>query len=153
MNKMQTKILQILYSISIFFLALTGFGQMPIFKRYYIADIPYLGWLAKFYVTNAVHCTAAIILLALTFYIIFDIIFRDNKALNITPSGYAKIAMLLVMIVTGILIMIKNFAGTPFSTNFIIVLDLVHIIFCMALLLYSLHTFLTKQKGIIHNFF
>ena len=33
------------YLISVFFLALSGFGQMPIFKRYYIADIPGLGWL------------------------------------------------------------------------------------------------------------
>ena len=31
---------------TVFFLTLTGFGQMPIFKRYYIADIPGLGWLA-----------------------------------------------------------------------------------------------------------
>jgi hypothetical protein len=149
---MQTKILQIIYSITIFFLALTGFGQMPIFKRYYVADIPYLEWLAKFYVTNAVHSTAAIILMTLTFYIIFDIVFRKNKTLNITPAGYAKIFMLFVMMVTGILIMIKNFTGTPFSVNFIIILDLVHIIFCMALLIYSLHTFLTKQKGIMSNF-
>ena len=31
------------YLITVFFLTLTGFGQMPIFKRYYIADIPGLG--------------------------------------------------------------------------------------------------------------
>ena len=33
------------YLTTVFFLTLTGFGQMPIFKRYYIADIPGLGWL------------------------------------------------------------------------------------------------------------
>ena len=37
------------------FLTLSGFGQMPIFKRYYIADIPGLGWLAKFYITHYIH--------------------------------------------------------------------------------------------------
>jgi len=33
------------YLITVIFLVLSGFGQMPIFKRYYIADIPGLGWL------------------------------------------------------------------------------------------------------------
>ena len=149
---MQKHILQTIYSLAIFFLALTGFGQMPIYKRYYIADIPYLEWLGKFYITNAVHYIAAIVLITLAFYIIFDHIFNKDKTINITPSGYAKIAMLSGLLVTGILILIKNFTGTPFSTNFIIAIDIAHIIFCMALLIYSLHTFLTKQKGIMHNF-
>ncbi|MCK5312488.1 MAG: hypothetical protein KAJ62_10275 [Desulfobacteraceae bacterium] len=148
---MQRKILQVIYSIAIFFLALTGFGQMPIYKRYYIADIPYLEWLSKFYITNAVHYIAAIVLITLAFYIIFDIII-NKKTIEITPSGYAKIVMLSGLMVTGILILIKNFTGTPFSPNFIIVIDITHIIFCMALLIYSLHTLLTKQKGIMHNF-
>ena len=149
---MQTKILQSLYSLTIFFLALTGFGQMPLYKRYYIADIPYLEWLGKFYITNAVHYCAAIVLIGLIFYIIFDNIFKKEKTLKITPSGYAKLAMLSVLIITGILIMIKNFAGTPFHPNFIIVINITHVTFCMILLVYSLHTFLTKQKGIMHNF-
>jgi hypothetical protein len=149
---MQTKILQIIYTITIFFLALTGFGQLPIFKRYYIADIPYLDWLGKFYITNAVHSFSAIILLTLTCYIIFDKFFNKDQEINIKPSGYAKITMLFVLMVTGILIMIKNFTGTPFSTGFIIVLDITHITFCVALLIYTLHTFLTKQKGVMHNF-
>jgi len=32
-----------IYLTTTFLLVLTGFGQMPIFKRYYIADIPGLG--------------------------------------------------------------------------------------------------------------
>ncbi len=148
---MQRTILQIIYSITIFFLALTGFGQMPIYKRYYLADIPYFKWLSKFYITNAVHYISAIILITIIFYVIFDIILNKKK-IQITPSGWAKIIMLFGLLVSGILILIKNFTGTPFSAKFIIAIDLTHIIFCMALLIYSLHTFLTKQKGIMHNF-
>lgn len=36
-------------------LALTGMGQMPIFSRYYIADIPGLGWLGNFRATAELH--------------------------------------------------------------------------------------------------
>ncbi len=148
---MQRIILQVLYSISIFSLTLTGFGQMPIYKRYYMADIPYLEWLGKFYITNAVHYISAMVLITIIFYIAFDIIL-NRKKIKITPSGWAKITMLSGLLVSGVLILIKNFTGTPFSANFIIAIDLIHVISCMTLLTYTLHTFLTKQKGIMHNF-
>ena len=56
------------YIITVLFLVLSGFGQMPIFKRYYIADIPGLGWLAQFDVTHYIHYLFAIILIGLTSY-------------------------------------------------------------------------------------
>lgn len=148
---MQTIILEIIYSITIFFAALTGFGQMPIFKRYYIADLPYLGWLGRFYTTNAVHYISAMILIGLMFYIISEKIFDKSQKFTITKSGYTKIVMLSGLFITGVLILIKNFAGTPFSPNFIIIIDLTHIFFCVALITYSLHTFLTKKKGFMYN--
>ena len=148
---MQTIILKVIYFLSIFFLVISGFGQMPVFKRYYIADIPGLEWLAQFYTTHIIHYVAAMVLIGLIFYIVFDNIFSRDKTLTITSSAYAKIAMILVLMTTGVLMMIKNFTGTPFSPNFIIFLDLTHLFFCVIFLVYSLHTLLTKQKGIIHN--
>jgi hypothetical protein len=44
-------------------LALTGMGQMPIFPRYYIADIPGLGWLGDFRVTAELHLALGILFL------------------------------------------------------------------------------------------
>ena len=38
---------KILYILTLIFMALTGFGQMPIYNRYYMSDIPGLGWLAE----------------------------------------------------------------------------------------------------------
>ena len=51
-----------IYLFLLFMMGLTGFGQMPIFKRYYIADIPGLAWTAKFYVTHYLHYLGAILL-------------------------------------------------------------------------------------------
>ena len=34
----EQSIVRILYIITVFSMALTGFGQMPIYKRYYLAD-------------------------------------------------------------------------------------------------------------------
>ena len=35
------------FTTALFFSALSGFAQMHIFKRYYIADLPGFGWLAE----------------------------------------------------------------------------------------------------------
>ncbi len=83
--------------------------------------------------------------------IIFNFLNKKNRTTKITPSAYAKITMLLILMVTGILMIIKNFGGTPFPPNFIIFLDLTHLTSCVAFLVYNLHTLLTKQKGVIHN--
>jgi hypothetical protein len=149
---MQKIILKFLYFVSLFFLVISGFGQMPVFKRYYIADIPGLEWLAQFYTTHIIHYVSAMVLIVLVFYILFDNIFSKNRSLKIKAPIYAKIAMLFVLITTGILMMIKNFTGTPFSPNFIIFINLTHLIFCVIFLAYTLHTLLTKQKGVMSNF-
>ena len=56
------------YIMLVFMMALTGFGQMPIFKRYYIADIPGLGWLAAYWVTHYIHYLGAALLLGIGAY-------------------------------------------------------------------------------------
>ena len=53
-----------LYASTLAVMALTGFGQMPIYNRYYMSDIPGLGWLADFYATRYVHYIGASVLLA-----------------------------------------------------------------------------------------
>ncbi len=58
------KVRKYIYATTLFFITLSGFGQMPIFKRYYIADTPGLGWLAQFYVTHIIHYISATVLIA-----------------------------------------------------------------------------------------
>ena len=75
-----------LYLITIFFLTLSGFGQMPIFKRYYIADIPGLGWLAQFFVTHYIHYLGAILFLAFAAYMIIDYLVLKRKSRQMTAT-------------------------------------------------------------------
>jgi hypothetical protein len=81
------------YLMVIFFLTLTGFGQMPIFKRYYIADIPGLGWLAQFFVTHYIHYLAAILFLAFAAYIVLDYLILKHKSRRMTATGYLRGAL------------------------------------------------------------
>jgi hypothetical protein len=134
------------YLVTVFFLTLTGFGQMPIFKRYYIADLPGLGWLAQFYITHYLHYLAAILFLALLAYVVFDYALLGRKRIRVTPTGYVRATLLAGLIVTGIFLVIRNLSGTHFSSGFVIFLDLSHLGLVMSFLMISLYCLIFKKK-------
>jgi hypothetical protein len=137
-----------IYGITLFFITLSGFGQMPVFKRYYIADIPGLGWLAQFYVTHIIHYAAAILLITLVVYILFDFIFNRSGFPRITGFGYFKIAIIAGLIVSGVLLVIRNLPDIYFNHTAIIVLDLVHLSLCMMLLGVSFYSVIKKKQWV-----
>ncbi|MBU1713843.1 MAG: hypothetical protein KKD47_12200 [Proteobacteria bacterium] len=135
-----------LYLVTVFFITLSGFGQMPIFKRYYIADIPGLGWLARFYVTHYMHYICAALLIGFSAYIITGYVMAGRKKSELTVTGYLRGALIAGLIATGILLVIRNFEGYMFSHNFIIFLDLSHLALVMLFLLTSLYCLIFKKK-------
>jgi len=134
------------YLITILFLSLSGFGQMPIFKRYYIADIPGLGWLAEFFITHYIHYLAAILFLAFTAYMIIDYLLSQRKSRRMTASGYVRSALLAGILASGVFLVIRNLAGSHLSSDFIIFLDLCHLGLVMAFLFVSLYCFIYKKQ-------
>lgn len=60
-------------AVSTFLLIVSGFGQMPMYKRYKIADLPGLGWTADYSVTIVIHyLAAAILLFAVAYHIVYN---------------------------------------------------------------------------------
>ena len=134
------------YLLTVFFLALSGFGQMPIFKRYYIADIPGMAWLAEFFVTHYIHYLGAILFLAFTAYMIIDYLLLKRRSRQMTASGYVRGALLAGILTSGILLVIRNLTGSNFSPGFIIFLDLCHMGLVMAFLFTSLYCIIFKKQ-------
>ena len=134
------------YLIAIFSLTLTGFGQMPIFKRYYIADIPGLGWLAQFFVTHYIHYLAAILFLAFAAYMIIDYLVLKHQSRRMTATGYVRGALMAGILASGLFLVIRNLAGSNLSSGFIIVLDLCHLGLVMAFLFASLYCLIFKKQ-------
>ena len=134
-----------IYLTTTFFLVLSGFGQMPIFKRYYIADIPGLGWLAEFFVTHYIHYLGAIVLLALIAYIAADYLILKRNARRMTASGYIRLVLLTGILVSGGLLVIRNLTGTHFSPEFIIFLDIIHLGLVVVFLFVSLYGLIVKK--------
>ncbi|MEW6184347.1 MAG: hypothetical protein AB1585_01255 [Thermodesulfobacteriota bacterium] len=135
-----------LYVLIIGFIVLSGFAQMPIFKRYYIADIPGLGWLAQYYVTHVIHYIAAALLIALVFYRASEYFLSARFDVRLTLSGYLRGGLIVGLIISGVLLVIRNLAGQNFSPLIIIYLDLIHIVFMLLFLFALLFSALFKKK-------
>ncbi len=117
------KKLFVLLVIGLFF---TGMGQLPIFKRYYIADVPGLGWTADFYLTHVLHYIFSGILLFLFFYLGGK--FLAQRRLNqISPFGWLKILLWAGIVVTGVMRVLKNFPQLTFSPELVMLIDLSHL--------------------------
>jgi len=140
------KLRKYIYGITFFFLVLTGFGQMPVYKRYYISDIPGLDWLSQFYVTHMMHYIASSVLIALVIYIFISFILQGSG--RITGSGYLKITIITGLIVSGALMVIRNLSDVFLGHNFIIVLNLIHLGLCMMLMAVSFYTLIKKKSWI-----
>lgn len=134
-----------IYWITLFFITLSGFAQMPIFKRYYIADIPGLGWLADFYVTHIIHYTSAIILMVMVFYLAVLFLLQGYRLSNITGAALLKVGLLAGLIITGGLLAYKNMSGVYLDHVLISILDLAHLGFCMLLLFAGLYSIIKKS--------
>jgi len=142
----EQKMIKPIYLFLLFLMGLTGFAQMPIFKRYYIADVPGLGWLAQFYVTHALHYIGAILLLFLLVYSAVFYLGMLRKRFGLTITAYVNIALLGAIVGTGIFRVLKNLPDVVFSPAFTMFIDISHLGFMLTLSLFGIITMATKSK-------
>ena len=135
-----------IYILTFIVMAFTGFGQMPIFKRYYISDIPGMGWSADFYMTHYIHYIGAIFLFALIAYAVTTFFIDTRKNFKLTGAAYVRIALLGAIVVTGIFRVLKNLPDVVFSPDFTLFVDISHLGFMMLYLLAAL-VFLIARSG------
>ncbi len=134
----------ILFKLNMAVLAISGMAQMPIFKRYYIADVPGLGWTADFHFTHLMHYAAACVLLFMLSYEASGYLVKRLALGKISTSGRARIVIYAVIIVTGFMRVMKNLPEISFSPSATMLIDWVHL--GMALLL-GLFSFVALLAG------
>jgi hypothetical protein len=113
-------------------LAVTGFVQLPIAKRYYLADIPLLGWLGDIYLTHWLHYLAAAVFLALTVYAAVTFALTGRRRL--TAWGRIGVGAAAGLVITGAALVVRNLDGVVMDPVLIIALDLSHLGLTMMLL-------------------
>lgn len=138
-----------LYLASSIMLAFTGFGQMPLYKRYYIADIPGMAWSADFYINHLVHYIFSIILFGIASYAVFNHLLIDKKNTALTTSGYVRAVIIAGLLVSGLLLVTYNFAGVSLPMRAAATLLFTHMGFAMALVVTGLIVMLRKKPWIV----
>ena len=135
------------FNLTVAALAITGMGQMPIFKRYYLADIPGFGWLAQYYVTHVIHCVAAALFLGLAFYLGTRYLRSWRVSYRLTLLGNMRLIMVAVLIISGVLRVLKNRPDILYAPNFMIWLDMIHIGAAFLYGMLALSAVLMKKKA------
>lgn len=128
-------------------LALTGMAQMPIFKRYYIADLPGLGWLADYFLTNKLHYGLAALLLALCGFVLACWFGDWRRRWRLTALGWARVLFLAGLAVTGGLRVLKNRPDWVFDPLTVMLVDWAHLGFAVLLGLAALAAVLVKRSA------
>lgn len=119
-------------------LALTGMGQMPIFSRYYIADIPGLHWLGDFRATAAVHLVLAAVLLAVLFAMATTYLGAGRDRPRLSRPGLWRVVLYGAVAATGFVRVLQNGASPPIGPAHLRYLDWSHLGLAMGLLVFAI---------------
>ena len=116
-----------LYALAVIVALFTGFGNMPLYGRYYVADVPGLGWSGNFFTNVNVHILAGSLLLGIGVYsIITNLLVPGRATKRLTLSGRIRGILLALTLATGILMVIKNLPGVHFPFEMLIIANFTH---------------------------
>ncbi len=135
------------FKIVVFFMALTGVAQMPIFKRYYISDLPGLGWLADFYLTNKIHYALAAVLIFLVMYLATEYILTKRNSMKLSRCGVVRASLFALIIFTGVFRVIKNLPYVTMDPFTVMMIDWTHLVFAMLLGIVALMAFIRGKSS------
>jgi hypothetical protein len=93
------------FALAVAVLAVSGMAQMPIFKRYGIADVPGLAWTADYHVTHLMHYAAAAVLLFLLFR---AALLRLAGRRGLSAGRWLMAAIWAGIVLTGLARVVKN---------------------------------------------
>ena len=119
----------LVFRLTVAALLFTGFAQMPIFARYYLADVPGFAWTADYYFNHVLHYVLAIVLLAILGWRLPRILRRKSWTAMDVIVGLCWAGIVL----TGIIRVMKNQPEAYFSPTLVMWVDWSHLGFVMLL--------------------
>ncbi|QLA14853.1 iron-sulfur cluster-binding protein [Desulfolutivibrio sulfoxidireducens] len=122
------------FAVTVFGLGLTGVAQMPIFSRYYIADVPGFGWLGDFVFTHMLHYALAAVFLFLGAYLAASRFLTWRSGHPLTGSGMVRVALYAGLVATGAVRMIKNLQSVYMGEVTVMLVDWSHLFLAVVLL-------------------
>ncbi len=137
-----------LYMLTIFGALFTGFGNMPLYKRYYIADLPGLGWSGDFFANLYVHMICSAVLLAVSIYFALSYLFSKKQTAKLTKTGAIRAVILALALMSGILMAVKNLPSVHFSFQLGMTFNFLHMGMAMLFLFMALICVIGRWKWV-----
>ena len=134
-------------AVSIF----TGIGNMPMWGRFFVADIPGFGWSGNFFINLYVHYLSGALLLAISSYCIVVYRQRSDRRAKLSPAGVVRGTVLGLVLVSGLLSAIKNLAFIDLPLKGLMALIFLHLGVAMAFIFISLVYGLWKKPWMTAN--
>lgn len=123
----------------------TGIGNMPMWGRFFVADIPGLGWSGDFFMNIYIHYLSGALLLAISTYYIMIYSRRTNRRINLSLSGTIRVALLSLVLISGLLSALKNLPLVDLPLAGLMVLIFVHLGTAMAYCFFSVLFWFLKK--------
>ncbi len=123
----------LMFFLTVLLLVLTGFGQMPIYNRYYVTSVPGLQWTGDFFTTHLMHYILSALFLAMLGYAasVWFAGLRGTYAL--TTAAWIRIVLYGGVVLTGIVRVLKNLQDVFVSPETVMAVDFGHLIFVVLL--------------------
>jgi len=99
-----------LFTVGLFVALFTGFGNMPLYGRYYIADIPGFQWSGNFIANLKVHLVTGALLTAMAVYSLVGFARRQLKWVDFSALQKLLYISVALVLLSGLLALLKNFA-------------------------------------------
>ncbi|WP_051445460.1 hypothetical protein [Desulfocurvus vexinensis] len=110
-------------------LGFTGAGQMPIFKRYYLADLPGLAWTADYMLLHTAHTLLAAVFLAWAGAWAGAWLVRRER---VAALGAWRVAVVAGLAATGLARVVKNLSGVWLPPDLVLAVDWAHLALALA---------------------
>ncbi|ABW66111.1 MAG: hypothetical protein SWC96_01020 [Thermodesulfobacteriota bacterium] len=137
-----------LYRVGVGVAIFTGFGNMPLYGRYYVGNVPGFGWSSNFMVNVQVHYVAGAVLVALAVYAAIVYTGLRVRGLRLTTSGVLRVVFLVLALLSGLVMAVKNLPGVSVDFPMMPVLNFFHLFASMIFMFFSLGCVITRARWI-----
>ena len=134
-----------LYGIAVGLALFSGMGQMPIYKRYYLTDLPGMAWAGDFIILSDLHYLAAALLLGLLAWRLALDIRAAGGLWSWGPRGWWGWTLLGLLAASGGAKAIYNY-GVFIPPALFMLITFIHMGSAMAFMFSGLVSLLMKRK-------
>lgn len=139
------------YLVSIAVSIFSGFGNMPLYGRYYVTDIPGFGWSSNFYINLYIHYLSGAAILMVSTYVVCIYLQRRGQDVRMTTSGILRSLVLGFLLLTGVLAAVKNLPFINLSHGGLMLLAFAHLGGAMTFIFLSLACKIMKKPWVVQN--